>query len=500
MRIRSLVVISATLVCVSACGGGSTRAPLAPSAGLAVVQGGAPAGQATSAVPVSWACFTNEAPGTFGPAGCASRVTTARLLPSAAAAITAPNAPSNLTATVSGSVVTLSWTAPAAGDAPTSYQVQAGSSTGQTNIATFDTGTTATTLAVFNVPAGTYFVRIRAVNSAGASVASNEVQVVVGGAPPCAAISPPSGLVATISGSTVTLSWSAPTSGCTPTSYIIQAGSTPGLSNLANFDTGTAATSFVASNVGAGTYYVRIQSAAAGVVSTSSTEIAFTVGSCGSVPGAPTNLRASVSGSTVSLNWDAPSGGCPATSYLLQAGSTSGASNIANSVVGGTSLVASGVANGTYYIRVIAVNAVGQSAASNEIVVTLPPAATLLLAGFQLFDPSSQAGATTVCRITSAYNSTCELRSTAFTLGSNIIVSYAWTVQYTYGTVKTITPLTSSPTLSITETCGGPGSSADGADQPLSVSLTVTDNLGNTATATSGSGSQPPLFLRLFTC
>jgi len=36
--------------------------------------------------------------------------------------------------------------------------------------------------------------------------------------------------------------------------------------------------------------------------------------------------------------------------------------------------------------------------------------------------------------------------------------------------------------------------------QPLSISLTVTDNQGNTATAVSGTGSQPPLFIRLFTC
>ena len=40
----------------------------------------------------------------------------------------------------------------------------------------------------------------------------------------------------------------------------------------------------------------------------------------------------------------------------------------------------------------------------------------------------------------------------------------------------------------------------DGAAQPLAVTLTVTDSSGGTATVTSGSGSQPPLFLRLFKC
>jgi hypothetical protein len=32
------------------------------------------------------------------------------------------------------------------------------------------------------------------------------------------------------------------------------------------------------------------------------------------------------------------------------------------------------------------------------------------------------------------------------------------------------------------------------------VILTITDSNGNTATVTSGTGSQPPLFVRLFTC
>ena len=105
-----------------------------------------------------------------------------------------------------------------------------------------------------------------------------------------------------------------------------------------------------------------------------------------------------------------------------------------------------------------------------------------------------------MCRITSGINSTCELRSTSFVLSTNAIVSYEWTVQYTYGTAKTITQLNTSPTLTFVETCGGPGSTTDGADQPLSVTLTVTDNLGNKATATAGSGGQPPLFLRLFKC
>lgn len=498
MRTRSvmLVICAATAVSV-ACGNGNGRAPSAPSAITAAAPSAA---GAHNAVQVSWACFTSTGQSALSPAGCGTHVTTSRLLP-AANATAAPDAPTALAGTVSGTVVTLSWTAATTGDAPTSYQIQAGSAAGQTNIASFDTGTTATTLAIFNVPAGTYFVRVRAVNSLGASVPSNEVQIVVGGPAACPSVAAPTGLLATINGTTVTLSWTAPTaSACAPTGYIIQAGSTPGASDLANFSTGSAATTFTAAGVGAGTYYVRVLSAATGVVSAPSTEIAFTVGTCGTAPNAPTNLQAVINGSTVVFTWTAPAAGCAPVSYLLQAGSSSGSNNIANAPVNGTTLTATGVANGTYYVRVVSLNAVGPSVPSNEVVVTLPQQAPALVAGFQFFDPATQSTPTTVCRITSGINSTCELRSTSFVLSTNAIVSYEWTVQYTYGTAKTITQLNTSSTLSLVETCGGPGSTTDGFDQPLSVTLTVTDNLGNKATATAGSGAQPPLFLRLFKC
>src|SRR5262249_3955822 len=73
-----------------------------------------------------------------------------------------------------------------------------------------------------------------------------------------ATLSPPTGLTASSSGSNVTLNWSAPSSG-TPTAYIIEAGSTPGATNLANADLGSAATSATFNGVGRGTYYVRLR-------------------------------------------------------------------------------------------------------------------------------------------------------------------------------------------------------------------------------------------------
>ena len=54
--------------------------------------------------------------------------------------------------------------------------------------------------------------------------------------------------------------------------------------------------------------------------------------------------------------------------------------------------------------------------------------------------------------------------------------------------------------LTFSDTCGQPTSTNEGAEQPLLVQLTVRDNQGNTATASSGTPGQPALKVRLFTC
>jgi len=79
---------------------------------------------------------------------------------------------------------------------------------------------------------------------------------------------------------------------------------------------------------------------------------------------------------------------------------------------------------------------------------------------------------------------------------------FTWAVQYNYGTVKVINSTSSDPNLTIVDQCGvaNAGATDEGTLQPLDVTLTVTDALGNTATAKSGQGNQPPLFVQLFNC
>lgn len=186
-----------------------------------------------------------------------------------------------------------------------------------------------------------------------------------------ATLAPPVNLVAASSGSSVTLTWAAP-GGDPPSSYIIEAGSAPGLANLANFSTG-AVTTFHATGVGNGTYFVRVRAASAFGVSLPSNEAVLAVagGSC-VAPGPPDGLTLTFNANgVVSFAWTAASGG--PVSYIVEAGAQPGLSNLANSDLGNaaTSLTATGVGAGVYYVRVRARNSCGIGVPSNEVVVAV---------------------------------------------------------------------------------------------------------------------------------
>ena len=158
----------------------------------------------------------------------------------------------------SGPTVTLFWTAPNIGVA-ISYVIEASSVPGgPANLANFNTGSALTSLVVPNVPAGTYYVRIRALDAGGLSAPSNEVQLVVGGGGGGSCPSAPRSLnIISQSGGTFTIGWLPPSTGV-PTSYVVQAGSSPTGSNLANVDTNSTALTLSAANVPAGSYFIRV--------------------------------------------------------------------------------------------------------------------------------------------------------------------------------------------------------------------------------------------------
>lgn len=138
-------------------------------------------------------------------------------------------------------------------------------------------------------------------------------------------------------------------------SYIAEAGSQPGLSDLVNYDTGSARTSFSTTNVPSGTYYVRVRALNGWGTSPPSTELVITVGGgaggCSQPPGAPTGLQWQVSGNAVTLTWS-PGGGCAAQSYQVLVGSRSGVSDLGVFDVRASPTLSASAASGTYFVRV----------------------------------------------------------------------------------------------------------------------------------------------------
>lgn len=116
--------------------------------------------------------------------------------------------------------------------------------------------------------------------------------------------------------------------------------------------------------------------------------------------------------------------------------------------------------------------------------------------GFTMTDPFRSGNqATTECHFRSAATP-CNFAAFANLPGGTY--TYAWSATYVYGTTKSTSGTAS--TFTITDACNGPGAAADGPSVDLIVTLTITDNLGNTITLRSGEGGQPALIARLFTC
>ena len=177
VSLSAVLVISGAIACSSAPG-----APTATSA---------PAAAPRTAAATQWSTLTQPAATPASLARCLAggadpACFNAVRMHAAAAATSAPllGPPvfnNNQPVLNSGSTVTLSWTAPGGGTA-ISYVIEASSAPGGLpNLANFSTGNALTTLVVPNVPAGTYYVRLRAVDASGSGAASNEVQLIVAG-------------------------------------------------------------------------------------------------------------------------------------------------------------------------------------------------------------------------------------------------------------------------------------------------------------------------------
>ena len=274
---------------------------------------------------------------------------------------TAPGAPRSVAAAVSGNTATLSWLAPSAGSLPSNYVLYVGTRSGATDVANgYNVGNVLR--AAGDLQKGTYYARVRAANAVGTSSDSNEVRFTVG-----RRLKTPGGFTVTWSGTTATLSWTAAAADSaadTPTNYVLEAGTTQGASDVARVNVGNR-TVFRA-EITSGTFFVRVKAQNADGESDPSEEIEVrTPGT----PQAPTALMASGAGATVDLRWTASAGGFAATSYIIEAGSAPGLSNLARIQVGNLTRFTTTAPPGVYYVRVRGVNARGASLPSNEVVV-----------------------------------------------------------------------------------------------------------------------------------
>jgi titin len=274
--------------------------------------------------------------------------------------VTIPIAPPNVTITPEHQMTSLNWGASANGG-QTYYNVYRGLTPGGESTTPVESDTLWQAAYDDNLTDGTtYYYVVKAFNGAGMSGPSVEVSA----APIYGYLPAPTSLVAAPGNSQVGLSWT-PVAGAS--SYDLYRTTNKGWAVLV--DSNITATSFVDTGlVNGATYYYAVSAVNGGITFYKTAEVSATPGT--QYADVPTNLTASTANDQVDLSWTVPSG---AVSYNVYRGTVpSGESTtpIATGVTGTGSAVTyndTSVTSGTYYYyQVAAVNTAGTSGYSNE--------------------------------------------------------------------------------------------------------------------------------------
>ena len=275
------------------------------------------------------------------------------------AAVNEAQPPTGLQASsIIGNRITLKWTAPTFGPAPTGYVIEGGVNPGET-LATIPTGSNAPMI-TFDAPPGSFYLRVYTVAGETRSRTSSEIRVHVN-APTAPSV--PANLLGVAHGSTVSLTWRNTFSGGVPTSMLLDV--TGSLNTSLPLPMGD---SFTFSGVPAGTYTFSLR--AVNAVGTSGPSSPVTLSfpaTCSGSPQRPVGLVASRSGNVISLAWEPAASGAAPTSYVIN---VTGAMTLSVPTTART--VSGAVGPGLYTFQVVAVNACGSSAASNSMPVVIP--------------------------------------------------------------------------------------------------------------------------------
>ena len=202
------------------------------------------------------------------------------------------------------------------------------------------------------------------------------------GVAPATAPSAPQSLQATAGNAQVSLTWTAPSSdgGSAITGYRVYRGTAPNPTVALTPDLGVVTSFLDSGRTNGQIYYYKVTALNAIGESVASNEANATPSAPATAPSAPQSLQATAGNAQVSLAWTAPSsdGGSAITGYRVYRGTAPNPTVALSPDLGVvTSFLDTGRTNGQiYYYKVTALNAIGESVASNEANATPSAPAT----------------------------------------------------------------------------------------------------------------------------
>ncbi len=247
------------------------------------------------------------------------------------------------------------------------YNVYRGTSASGENATPIVTGLTSASYAdVSATPGQPYFYVVRAVDSGGASAASNEVNSTAASSN----VPTPGSLTASAVGNQVNLSWNTVAGA---TSYKVYRSTSPGGEGVTAIATGVTTNAYSDPNLQPGLgYYYQVTAVNNSGESARSNEASVIL-----PPSAPSNVMAVTDFNDIDVTWHASTGAASYNVYRGNAPGGEGSTPYASGVTG-TIFSDPGAANApgtSYYYKVVAINAGGPSVPSSEASVTIAPAA-----------------------------------------------------------------------------------------------------------------------------